>query len=457
MAYLGENHPSFLEAFFATGTLGAIFVPLNTRLAPPEIAFALCDSGATVLIHSAELTELATVGSDGTQVRRRIVADGPVVEGGPVEHLETIVAAAAAGHRDVDVDLADPAMIQYTSGTTGHPKGAVISHQNIAWNSYNVLVDYELSATSVSLMISPMFHAAALGMGVLPMLLKGANVVLEAHFDAGRVLELIPRHRVTALSGVPTTFQLICEHPAFPTTDLSSVRMLTCGGSAVPTRVLDAYEQRGLSFTGGYGMTETSPGVTSLQPTFSRLKAGSAGLAHFFTDVRVADDAGRDLPAGQSGEIQIQGPNVFAGYWERSEATAESFTADGWFRSGDIGYRDESGFLFVADRLKDMIISGGENIYPAEIEQVILEPDAVAGVAVVGVPDQRWGEVPRAYVQLRPGRTVTVDDVIEHLSGRLARYKIPRTVVVLDELPRTSSGKIRKRDLRTLAGSGAPG
>ena len=453
VAYLGENHPSFLESFFAAGTLGAIFVPLNTRLAPPEVAFALCDSGATVLIHSAELTDLATIGSDGTGVRRRIVADGPVVAGGPAEHLEAIIAAAAPQHRDVDVDLADPAMIQYTSGTTGHPKGAVISHQNIAWNSYNVLVDYELSATSVSLMISPMFHAAALGMGVLPMLLKGANVVLEAHFDAGRVLELIPRHRVTALSGVPTTFQLICEHPAFPTTDLSSVRMLTCGGSAVPTRVLDAYEQRGLSFTGGYGMTETSPGVTSLQPRFSRLKAGSAGLTHFFTDVRVADDAGRDLPAGQTGEIQIQGPNVIAGYWQRPDATAESFAADGWFRSGDIGYRDESGFLFIADRLKDMIISGGENIYPAEIEQIILELEAVGSVAVVGVPNDQWGEVPRAYVQLRPGYSLSTDEVTAHLSGRLARYKIPKSVVTVEEMPRTSSGKIRKRDLRTLAGA----
>ncbi|WP_420124498.1 acyl-CoA synthetase [Nakamurella sp.] len=457
VAYLGENHPAFVETFFAAGTLGAIFVPLNTRLAPPEVAFVLCDSGATVLIHSAELTELATIGSDGTEVRRRIVADGPVDAAGPAEHLEAVIAAAAPEHPDVEVDLPDPAMIQYTSGTTGHPKGAVISHQNIAWNSYNVLIDYELSATSVALMISPMFHAAALGMGVLPMLLKGANVVLESHFDAGRVLELIPRYRVTALSGVPTTYQLICEHPAWPAADLSSVRMLTCGGSAVPTRVLDAYEQRGLSFTGGYGMTETSPGATSLPSTFSRFKAGSAGLAHFFTDVRVADDAGRDLPAGQSGEVQIQGPNVFAGYWQRSDATAESFTADGWFRSGDIGYRDESGFLFIADRLKDMIISGGENIYPAEIEQVILEIEAVAGVAVVGVPDEKWGEVPRAYVQLRPGHSVTKDEVVEHLSGRLARYKIPKTVVVLDELPRTSSGKIRKRDLRTLAGSGAAG
>ncbi len=446
VAYLGENHPSFLETFFAAGTLGAVFVPLNTRLAPPEIAFALTDSGSTVLVHAAGLADAAITGSDGTPVTRRIVADGS-----GAGSLDAIVAAASAEHRDEPVALTDPAMIQYTSGTTGHPKGAVLSHENIAWNSFNVLVDYEVSAQSVALMISPMFHAAALGMGVLPMLLKGGTVVLEAHFDAGRVLELVPRHRVTSLSGVPTTFQLICEHPDWPGADLSSLRMLTCGGSAVPARVLDAYEQRGLAFTGGYGMTETSPGATSLQPRYSRSKAGSAGLPHFFTDVRIAAENGEPLRPGEVGEIQVQGPNVIGGYWDRPEATAAAFADGDWFRSGDIGYLDEDGFLFISDRLKDMIISGGENIYPAEIEQIILELEAVGSVAVVGVPDEKWGEVPRAYIQVRSGRRITAAEVREHLAGRLARYKIPKTVVVVDEMPRTSSGKIRKRDLRDAA------
>jgi fatty-acyl-CoA synthase len=288
-------------------------------------------------------------------------------------------------------------------------------------------------------------------MGVLPILLKGGTVVLEPHFDAGRVLELVQRHRVTSLSGVPTTYQLICEHPAWPATDLTSLQMLTCGGSAVPTRVLDAYEQRGLPFTGGYGMTETSPGATSLLPRYSRTKAGSAGLPHFFTDIRIADEAGQPLPTGQPGEIQIQGPNVIDGYWNRPEATVQSYAKDGWFGSGDIGYLDDDGFLFISDRLKDMIISGGENIYPAEIEQIILELEAVGSVAVIGVPDEKWGEVPRAYIQLRPGHTLSEDQLRAHLAGRVARYKIPKTVVTVDDMPRTSSGKIRKRDLRSVA------
>jgi len=273
-------------------------------------------------------------------------------------------------------------------------------------------------------------------------------VVLEAGFSPGRALELVQQYRATSISGVPTTYQMMCEHPTWASTDISSLRILTCGGSAVPARVLGAYEERGLSFTGGYGMTETSPGATSLQPRYSREKAGSAGLPHFFTEVRIADADGRELPAGQVGEIQVRGPNVIAGYWLRPEAAADSFADEDWFRSGDLGYLDEDGFLFISDRLKDMIISGGENVYPAEIERIILEIEAVQGVAVIGAPDERWGEVPHAYVEIRPGHTLDDSAVQRHLAGRLAKYKIPRSVVVVAELPRTASGKIRKGDIR---------
>ena len=448
VAFLGENHPAFLETFFATGTLGAVFVPCNTRLAAPELAYILADCGATSLVHSSDLTELAIAGSQGTDVRRRIIAGGPTHKGTDGEHLDRLIEQASPGHQDLPVDLADPAMIMYTSGTTGQPKGAVLSHANITWNSFNVLVDYNLSDSSIVLMISPMFHVAALGMGVLPVLLKGGIVVLEARFDAGLVLRLVEQHHLTSLSGVPTTFQMLSEHPAWSTTDLSSLQMLTCGGSAVPLRVLEAYERRGLAFTGGYGMTETSPGATSLPPGYSRPKIGSAGLPHFFTDIRIVDQAGQSRPAGEPGEIQVEGPNVMAGYWNQPTANGTFFADDGgWFRSGDIGYLDDDGFLFISDRLKDMIISGGENIYPIEIEQIIEELDAVQSVAVVGVADEKWGEVPRAYVQLRPGHTLDEQQLMAYLGGRLARYKIPKSLVLIDNMPRTSSGKIRKRDL----------
>jgi fatty-acyl-CoA synthase len=339
-------------------------------------------------------------------------------------------------------------MILYTSGTTGKPKGALLTHGNITWNCINTIVDMDINRSDVALMISPLFHVASLDMGLLPMLLKGATVVLEAKFDTARVLELIQEHKVTTLNGVPTTFQLLCEDPGWATADLSSLDKLTCGGSAIPRRVLDAYEDRGIGFTSCYGMTETAPGATMLPVDRSREKAGSAGLPHFFTDVRIADPMGGVAAPGEVGEIQVSGPNVIKEYWNRPEATAASYSDGSWFRSGDMGYRDEEGFLFVSDRLKDMIISGGENIYPAEVEAVIAEHSAVSSVAVIGVSDDKWGEVPRAVVTLRDGASLTGEQLQSFLDGRLARYKIPKSLVVVDDMPRTASGKIRKMELR---------
>jgi fatty-acyl-CoA synthase len=463
VAYLGDNDPSFVETFFACGLLGAIFVPLNTRLAAPELQFQLQDSGSRLLVNAGSLDGLAAASVVDTDIQHRMVvpvanADGdasptrsgepPRVETAGIEAYEEVLEALPGELIDVPVSLDDGAMILYTSGTTGKPKGALLTHGNITWNCINVIVDMDLNRNDVALMISPLFHVASLDMGLLPMLLKGATVVLEEKFDPGRVLELIGRHRVTSLNGVPTTFQMLCEHPGWATADLSSLDKLTCGGSAVPRRVLDAYEERGIGFTSCYGMTETAPGATMLPVERSRDKAGSAGLPEFFTDVRIADPLGAPSPAGEIGEIQISGPNVIKEYWNRPDATIESYADSHWFRSGDMGYRDDEGFLFVSDRLKDMIISGGENIYPAEVEAAIAELEAVASVAVIGIDDDKWGEVPRAIVTLREGASLTEEQLRAHLEGRLARYKIPKSVVFVDEMPRTASGKIRKVELR---------
>ena len=455
VAYLGENHPSFVETFFACGLVGAIFVPLNTRLAAPELQFQLLDSGARLLVSAASLDVVASASVTDTAVTHRLVVasdDGPADAAAKppsgVEHYGEVIDAADGTPLDTGVTLDDAAMILYTSGTTGKPKGALLTHGNITWNCINTVVDMDLGRDDVALMISPLFHVASLDMGLLPMLLKGATVILESKFDAGRVLELVGLHKVTTLNGVPTTFQMLCDHPKWSTADLSSLAKLTCGGSAVPQRVLDAYEARGIGFTACYGMTETAPGATMLPVAASKDKAGSAGLPHFFTDVRIVDPLGGMVGPGEVGEIQISGPNVIKEYWNRPEATAESYADSSWFRSGDMGCQDEEGFLFVSDRLKDMIISGGENIYPAEVEAAIAELPAVGSVAVIGVTDEKWGEVPKAIVTLREGAALTEDQLRSHLDGRLARYKIPKTVVFVEEMPRTASGKIRKTDLR---------
>ncbi|MEP6843670.1 MAG: long-chain fatty acid--CoA ligase [Pseudolysinimonas sp.] len=449
VAFLGGNHPSFIETLFAVAQLGAVLVPLNTRLSAPELAYMLQDSGARALISTAPLESLAAAAAAGIEIDRVIVADGDNSLVAGTTDYEGLISAAADSETVAPADqFDDPILIIYTSGTTGRPKGAILSHAAVTWNALNVLADYDVVSSDRALMISPLFHVASLGMGCLPILLKGATVLLEERFVPGDALRSIERLRATNISGVPTTYQLMAEDPAWATTDISSLRLLTCGGSAVPERVLAAYEARGLAFSGGYGLTETSPGVTMLPAHYATGHAGSAGLAHFFADYRIRSSSGEIALAGEAGEIEVRGPNLFSGYWNLPEASREAFTDDGWLRTGDIGNADDAGFLYISDRLKDMIISGGENIYSAEVEQAIMTIEGVTGVAVVGVPHEKWGEVPHALVTLAPGRDLDPDEMVAHLSARLARYKVPRSLEVVDEFPRTASGKVRKNLLR---------
>jgi fatty-acyl-CoA synthase len=449
VAYLGENSPQFLQALFAAVRLGAVFVPVNTRLAVPEVVHVLTDCGARVLIYDPEYADRATVSASSAGTAR-VISTGDGAPGAP--GLAELARTVTGGLPDVEVTLDDPAAIVYTSGTTGKAKGAVLSHGNLTWVALNCIVDYDVVSTDIALMISPLFHVASLGMGALPVILKGATIVLDKGFEPGRALAYIEKYGVTMLSGVPTTYQLMADHPNWSTTNLSTLRKLTCGGSPVPSRILNAYEERGLSFSQGYGMTETSPGATSLSPSMTRAKQGSVGLPHFFTDVRIAGPDGRAVPEGTVGEIEVAGPNVFLGYHGQPEATAAAFTADGWFRSGDLGYVDAEGYLYISGRLKDMIISGGENVYPAEIEGYLSNIEGVTGAAVIGVPDARWGEVPWAILTVRDGAIIDTETVLAHLDGKLARYKMPKNVIVVEELPRTASGKVRKADLRERLG-----
>jgi fatty-acyl-CoA synthase len=437
IAYFGENSPQLLQVMFASAQVGAVFVPVNTRLAPPEIAHVIHDSGARVVVHDADYGERIAPALAGSSLDHVIPTRGSDGKG-----LDALIAAAAPGLEPVAVSLDHPAAIIYTSGTTGRAKGAVLSHKNLTWVALNAIVDYDIVSTDVALMISPLFHVASLGMGALPVLMKGATMVLEKGFEPGSALAQIQRHGVTMLSGVPTTYQLMADHPDWASTDLSTLTKLTCGGSAVPDRILNAYEQRGLSFSQGYGMTETSPGATSLASDMTREKQGSVGLPHFFTDVRIADEHGKCVAPGVIGEIEITGPNVFVGYHNLAAETEAAFTDDGWFRSGDLGYLDADGYLFVSDRLKDMVISGGENIYPAEVENLVNDMEGVTGVAVIGIPDDQWGEVPWAILTMREGTLIDTATVRAHLDGTLARYKLPKHVEIVDELLQARSGRL---------------
>jgi fatty-acyl-CoA synthase len=439
VAYLGPNHPTFLETLFAAGTTGAVFVPLNTRLAGAELSYCLADCGASVLVHAPGLdAEVAAA------VPHRIALDG---------EYAPLLSAAATTPIDEPVTLDDQCMIMYTSGTTGRPKGAVLSHGNITWNSVNVLVDVDLAADEVTLVVAPLFHTAGLNISCLPTLLKGGAVLLVGAFDPTAVLELIARHRVTYMFGVPTMYDAIAASPRWPTADLSSLRQVNCGGAPVPPATIRAYHRRGLSFSQGYGMTEASPGALYLVREANEAKLGTAGVPHFFTDVAVVDPDGREVGAGEKGEVVVSGPNVMLGYWGRPEDTAAAM-ADGVFHSGDIATVDQDGYVTIVDRLKDMIISGGENVYPAEVEAALREHPDVADCAVIGVPDARWGEAGRAIVVARPGTAPDGPGILKSLRGNLAGYKIPKAVVFVDELPRSGAGKLLKNELRARYGQG---
>jgi fatty-acyl-CoA synthase len=451
VAYLGNNHPSFVETLFATALIGAIFVPLNTRLSASEIHYQIGDCGASVLIVNTSLTSL--VGDLGSPPALIVVDDrepGDPERDGEGDDYERLIASAQASSLSVPaVTLEDQAVIIYTSGTTGRARGAVLTHGNLTWNAINVAVDYDLVSTDRALMISPLFHVASLGMGCLPTLMKGATILLQDRFIPGEALHAIERLGATTISGVPTTYQLMLEAPEWAEADISSLRLMTCGGSPVPQHVRLAYQERGLAFSGGYGMTETSPGVTMLPPQHAGSHLESAGLAHFFTEYRIRDlTTGKLLAPGQSGEIEVRGPNVFAGYRKNERATRDALTDDGWLRTGDVGVADPDGFLQIVDRIKDMIISGGENVYAAEVELAILDAEGVTGASVIGVPHATWGEVPHAIVTLAEGAELDIESLVEHLSKRLARYKVPRTFEVVDEMPRTASGKVQKNVLR---------
>lgn len=442
VAYLGPNHPAYLETLFACGVIGAVFVPLNLRLAGPELEYILADSGSRVLITAPE--HAGTIAAHASTETVVTVGEG----------YEGLLAAASAEPIDESVSHDDICLIMYTSGTTGRPKGAMLTHGNITWNSLNVVVDMDLRSDEVALLSAPLFHTAGLNMTCLPVLLKGGTVLLVPAFDPAATLTMIERHRVTFTFGVPAMYNAISAQPGWATADLSSLRMLTCGGAPVPEATIRTYLERGLTFIQGYGMTEASPGVLLLGADQVTAKAGSAGVPHFFTDVRVVRPDLTEVEPGEKGEVLVRGPNVMAGYWRQPEATQAAIHS-GWFHSGDVAYVDPDGFVFIADRIKDMIISGGENIYPAEVEDALYDHPAVADCAVIGVPDERWGEVGRAIVVRKPDHQLGEAELLDFLVGRLAKYKIPKSVRFVDQLPRSAVGKVLKKQLRATHGGDA--
>lgn len=442
VAYLGPNHPAAVVVMLACLRLGMIFIPLNWRLAATELDYQLDAVEAARLFVAPELADTAaalTVRTPQQEVSWDPASTSPEVP--------EIPAASVTGD--------EPAVLLFTSGTTGRPKGAVLSHANLLWNSFNLLLNTDLTSDDVTLVAAPLFHVIGLDQQVVTSYLRGAHLLIEPKWDVDRAFDAIENEGLSWMAGVTTMFADMLHSPRWETTDLSPLRFVNSGGAPIPVSLIRAFHHKDIMFCQGYGLTETSPGCTFLPAHEALDKTGSAGRAVPFTEVEVRDASGNVCATGITGEIVVRGPNVMGAYWNDEAATAAAFSPGGWFHTGDIGYLDEDGFLFIVDRLKDMFISGGENVYPAEVESVLFGHPGVAEVAIVAADDQRWGEVGHAFVVPTAGQSPNTEELRAFLTERLAKYKVPKYFDIVDSLPRTGSGKVHKVSLRRTNALGA--
>ncbi|MCP3996927.1 MAG: long-chain fatty acid--CoA ligase [bacterium] len=435
VAFFAGNTTDVFEALFACAKLGSVLVPLNWRLAVPELEFIIKDCRPRVLIYDDQFS--AAAGVLNVQVKLKL--------GDEYALAKDMIDPLLIG--DVTATFDDPWAIMYTSGTTGHPKGAIVTHGMVFFNAINIGHAVGLTSRSTNLNVLPTFHTGGLNLYTTPCLHLGARSINLAEFDPGKVLTWLESGEITHFFGVPAIYQFLAEHPRWEDADLSAVESWACGGAPMPIALLQRYAARGVMIRQGMGLTETSPTVFLTDEAHAISKVGSVGKPTLHTEIRVVGESGDDVATDEIGELWVRGPNVTPGYWERPEANADSFT-DGWLHTGDAARIDEDGYVYIVDRWKDMYISGGENVYPAEVEQVLFHHPNVLDIAVIGVPDDRWGEVGMAVVVPRDVQALDDDELIAFCGGKLAKYKIPKLVTTVAELPRNAAGKVLKRELR---------
>jgi fatty-acyl-CoA synthase len=446
IAILSQNRPDYLVLLYACARLGAMLVPLNWRLAVAEQLFILADAGARVLLleqaFDAVLPEL-----EKRQPETRVAGfDFTPPRGIP---FDALLARGRGDSRNPHADLSSPLLIVYTSGTTGRPKGAVLRQEALFWNGVMSQHMHGLTSEDHVLTVLPFFHVGGLNIQTTPALHHGATVTIHSRFTPDATLASFERDRPTLTVLVPAIIQAVTEHPAWTTTDLSSLKAISTGSTIVPQPLIDRFTARGVPVLQVYGSTETCPIAVYTRFGGDLSREGSTGLPGLCCEAAVIDDSGNELPPDVAGEIALRGPNVFFEYWKNEAATREALH-DGWYRSGDIGRRDADGYFWVHDRKKNLIISGGENIYPAEVERVLLEHPDVAECGVIGRADSRWDEVPIAYVIRRNGCSVDADGLKAHVQSQLARFKVPREFVFVEDLPRTALGKVQHFMLKQI-------
>jgi acyl-CoA synthetase (AMP-forming)/AMP-acid ligase II len=442
------NGVEFTESFFAIAKIGAVVVPLNWRLVADELAFILADSGAAVLVYDEEFRDVVRdlhARGDATAVRHWVEVGKSAGREPFAAAYDELQADASDVEPPIGASDGDDVYIMYTSGTTGLPKGVVHTHESVLWASFTISLTADTRYRDRYAIVLPLFHVGALT-PLLGDVHRGMTSILMRAFDPVKLYETIARERVTVLLAVPAMLNFMLQVPELGKYDCSSLRWIMSGAAPVPVTLIESYAKRGIEIHQVYGLTESCGPACLISPEDAIAKAGSTGKPFFHTDVRVVDDAGNDVPPGTPGEVLVRGKHVMKGYWNRPEATAEAIR-DGWLHTGDVATIDADGFVFINDRKKDMIISGGENIYPAEIENVILSHPKVREVAVIGQASAKWGEIPLAVV-VKQDASLSEAEVVEWSRGKLAGYKRPRAVRFVDEIPRNPAGKILKRVLR---------
>ncbi len=452
VAILARDGVEHLDSLYACGKLGAIDTALNWRLHWRELVGLIQTTEPKVLLYSGDFTAVVAQIEAQTRetpyaIRQYLHIEGDGIAGSL--HYPTILDGSPATPVSCEtLDKEDTACLLFTGGTTGLPKGAMISHRQICWNAFNTVI-HDLTHDDVYLCVFPLFHAGGLFAYCSSQVIFGNTTILTQQFDPEQVLDLIERERVTVFAAVPTMYQMMTQAPNWETADMSSLRFCTSGGAPLPVPLIEKYtREKNIRFKQGFGMTEYGPGLFALAPEDAIRKAGSIGRPNFFIDVRVMDDHNNELGPKQVGELVLKGPSGCSGYYRNPEASAAVIDEQGWFHTGDMVYHDEEWYFFVVDRKKDMYISGGENIYPAEIEAVLYKHPAVHMCAVIGLPHDKWGEVGKACVVLKPGTEVTEDELIAFMQENLARFKVPKSVALMYELPISGAGKILKRELR---------
>jgi fatty-acyl-CoA synthase len=448
VAVLAYNSVEYLDLWFACGKIGAILQTLNWRLTPRELGELILDGAPRVLFYGPEFVDPVRTLREAGAYGFVSVAIDPASRAHPGDRVLSEREQLDDGSMPpVELTWDDPWVLCYTGGTTGLPKGAVLTHGNIAWNAINTAVSWGLTGDDVAILNAPLFHTGGLNVFTAPLVHQGGTSIVCKGFDADQVFDLIAGAGVTVFFGVPTMFLALQQHPRWESADLSCLKLVISGGAPCPPTVSQKFWDRGVDFRSGYGLTEAGPNTFWLPAEDVRRKPGSVGVPLFHIDVKIVDDDGRERGPDEVGELLVRGPHVCAGYWNRPEESARAIRG-GWLHTGDLARRDAEGFHVIVGRLKDVIVSGGENVYPAEVEGVLAGHPAVAEVAIIGVPDARWGEVPRAIVVPRAGARLDPDDLTSFAGGRMARYKIPRSFVLVDALPRTAAGKVDKESLR---------